>query len=256
MWVSFGPMKDFLHALRTAVTFAVAIPATAVAAVVVIAITMTRPASPALDRVARIWGWTWCWMAGVKLRVEGLENIETGRSYVVVSNHQSAFDIFAHLAALPIPIRFLAKAELFKIPLFGTAMRTIGMVQVDRGAGRAAHQAINEGARMTMDRGWSLMIYPEGTRPRDGVMLPFKKGAFSIARSVRAPILPTAITGSRAVWKPKTKVIRSGEITVRIMPPIPTEGMMIYQITELRNRVHAQINEVVGNAALAGRANR
>ena len=256
MRVSFGQMRDLLHAVRTAVTFAVTIPATVLAAVLVIAITMTRPTSPSLDRVARIWGRTWCWMAGVKLRVEGLENIETGRSYVVVSNHQSAFDIFAHVAALPFPIRFLAKTELFKIPLFGVAMRKIGMVEVNRGAGRAAHQAINQGARKTMEQGWSLMIYPEGTRPRDGVMLPFKKGAFSIARNVRAPILPTAITGSRSVWKPKTKVIRSGEITVMIMPPIPTEGMMIYQTTEVRNQVHAQISDVVGQATLVQRASR
>lgn len=249
-------MRDFLHGLRAAVTFAVAIPATALAAVVVIAITMTRPTSHALDRVARIWGRTWCWASGVKLKVEGLEHIETDRSYVVVSNHRSAFDIFAHVAALPVPIRFLAKTELFKIPIFGTAMRRIGMVEVDRGAGRAAHQAINQGARKTMERGWSLMIYPEGTRPRDGVMLPFKKGAFSIARNVGAPVLPTAITGSRAVWKPKTKLIRSGEITVKIMPPIPTEGMMIYELEGLRNRVHAQIAEVVGHTALASRPSR
>lgn len=243
-------MKDLLAALRAGVTFVVAIPYTAVAALVVVAITVIRPTSGTLDRVARAWGRAWCWAAGVKLVVEGIEHIDPKRSYVIVSNHQSAFDIFAHFAALPVPIRFLAKTELFKIPLFGLAMKRIGMVEVDRGAGRAAHQAINEGARQTMERGWSLMIYPEGTRPRDGVMLPFKKGAFSIARNVRAPVVPTAIIGSRAVWKPKTKLIRSGQITVKIMPPISTEGLMIYELEGLKNRVHAMIAEAGGQAEL------
>ena len=243
-------MKSLLSALRAGITFAVAIPYTAVAALVVVAITLIRPTSAVLDRVARAWGRMWCWAAGVKLVVEGLEHIDPKSSYVIVSNHQSAFDIFAHFAALPVPIRFLAKTELFKIPLFGLAMRRIGMVEVDRGAGRAAHQAINEGARRTMDRGWSLMIYPEGTRPRDGLMLPFKKGAFSIARNVRAPVVPTAIIGSRAVWKPKTKLIRSGQVTVKIMPPIPTDGLMIYELEGLKNRAHAMISEAVGQAPL------
>lgn len=243
-------MREFLLGVRATATFAVAIPITAICAVIVILITFVRPTSPALDAIARFWGRTWCWTSGVKLVVEGLEHVTPKTAYVVVSNHRSAFDIFAHFAAMPFPIRFLAKTELFKIPLFGMAMSRIGMVAVDRKAGRAAHYAINEGAKRTMERGWSLMIYPEGTRPRDGVMLPFKKGAFSIARKVGAPILPTAIVGSRAVWKPKTKLIRSGRVTVKIMEPIPTEGMMIYELDGLRDRVRAQIGEAVDQAPL------
>lgn len=246
-------MRSFISGLRTAATFAIAIPFTAICALIVVLVTFVRPTSPVLDRVARIWARTWCLASGVKLVVEGLEHVTPNTGYVVVSNHLSAFDIFAHFAAMPVPIRFLAKSELFRIPLFGAAMRRIGMVEVDRGAGRAAHYAINEGARRTMDRGWSLMIYPEGTRPRDGVLLPFKKGAFSIARKVGAPILPTAIIGSREVWKPKTKLIRPGRITVKIMAPIPTEGMMIYELEGLRNQVYDQVREALGQAALAGR---
>ncbi len=193
-------------------------------------------------------------MAGVKLVIEGLENVDPDQTYVVVSNHQSAFDIFAHFAALPLPIRFLAKKELFKIPIFGLAMKKIGMVEVDRGAGRAVHQAVNEGARRTMEHGWSLIIYPEGTRSRDGVLLPFKKGAFTIASNIKAPILPTAIVGSRAVWKPKTKRIHSGQITVKIMPAISTDGLALYQLEGLKNQVQAQVAEVLDQAAMADSA--
>jgi len=249
-------MRSLLSGVRAALTFAVGIPITAICAVMVILITLVRPTSPVLDAIARFWGRTWCWASGVKLVVEGLEHVEPNKAYVVVSNHRSAFDIFAHFAAMPFPIRFLAKSELFKIPLFGMAMSRIGMVEVDRKAGRAAHYAINEGARKTMERGWSLMIYPEGTRPRDGVMLPFKKGAFSIARKLGAPILPTAIIGSRAVWKPKTKIIRSGRVTVKIMEPIPTEGVRIYEVDGLRNRAHTQIGEAVDQAPLVRHGTR
>ncbi len=247
-------MRDFISGLRTALTFAVAIPFTAICAVIVILVTFLRPTAPVLDNLARMWARTWCWTSGVKLVVEGSENITPKTAYVVVSNHLSAFDIFAHFAALPFPIRFLAKGELFRIPLFGSAMHRIGMVKVDRGASRAAHQAINEGTRRTMDRGWSVMIYPEGTRPRDGVLLPFKKGAFSIARKLGAPILPTAIIGSREVWKPKTKLIRPGVITVRIMEPIATDGLRIHELEDLRNRVYDQVKMALGHEPLVGRA--
>lgn len=245
-------MRDLLSGIRAALTFSLAIPVTAICAVIVILVTFVKPTSPVLDAIARFWGRMWCWTSGVKLVVEGLEHVEPKKAYVVVSNHRSAFDIFAHFAAMPFPIRFLAKSELFKIPLFGMAMSRIGMVEVHRGVGRAAHYAINEGARRTMERGWSLMIYPEGTRPRDGVMVPFKKGAFSIARKLGAPVLPTAIIGSRDVWKPKTKLIRSGRVTVKIMEPIPTEGMMIYELDSLRDRVQTLIGEAVGQAPLVG----
>lgn len=235
-------------------TFAIAIPVTAICAVIVILITFIRPTSPVLDNVARWWARSWCWTSGVELIVEGSEHITPDTAYVVVSNHLSAFDIFAHFAALPFPIRFLAKSELFKIPLFGAAMHRIGMVKVDRGAGRAAHHAINQGTRRTMDRGWSVMIYPEGTRPRDGVLLPFKKGAFSIARKLEAPILPTAIIGSREVWKPKTKLIRPGVITVRIMAPVTTDGMKIHELEGLRNRVYDQVKNAIDQGSPVGRA--
>ena len=249
-------MRSVLHTLRSAATFAVAIPVTVLAAAAVIAIAMKSPASSSLDRLARFWGRTWCWAAGVELVVEGLEHIEADQPYVMVSNHPSIFDTFAHFAALPVPIRFLAKTELFKIPIFGTAMRKLGTVEVNRGSRRAAHRAITQGARKTIEHGWSLMIYPEGTRSRDGVTLGFKRGAFSIARNLKTPILPTAISGSRAVWKPNSKLILPGKITIKIMPSIPTEGMTMHELHELRNLVHTQITQAASHPAAANRTNR
>lgn len=233
------------HGLRSALTFAVGIPFTAVCAVAVILHTLMRPPGGWIDRIPGLWSRVWCGVAGVRVTVEGLEHIDTEQPYVVISNHQSGFDIFAHFAALPVPIRFLAKQELFKIPLFGLAMRKIGIVEVDRGAGRAAHEAVNRGAAENMRLGRSLMVYPEGTRSRDGNMLPFKKGAFSIARNLRMPILPTAITGSRAVWSPGSKLIRPGRIRVTILDPISTEGLTLRDLDGLSKEAYARIAEVV-----------
>lgn len=244
-------MDALAHGLRSSLTFAIGIPLTAACAVVVILHTLLRPPGGLLDRIPGFWGRTWCRAAGVKLTVEGLERIDPEQAYVVISNHQSAFDIFAHFAALPVPIRFLAKQELFKIPLFGAAMRRIGIVEVDRGAGRAAHQSVNRGAAHNMSLGRSLMIYPEGTRSRDGEMLPFKKGAFAIARNLSVPIVPTAITGSRQVWSPGSKIIRPGHITVTIMDPVSTENMTLRDIGDLSKQAFSAIAKVADPEAAA-----
>lgn len=190
-------------------------------------------------------------MVGVTLEVSGADLVDTGRSYVVVSNHLSAFDIMAHFAALPIPIRFLAKTELFRIPIFGSAMRSIGIVEVDRGAGRSIHDHINTTAKAAVSRGLSLIIYPEGTRPRDGVMRPFKKGAFTIAASMQLPVLPAAITGSRHIWRPAGLMLRPGVIEVTIMPAIETEGLGPADVDGLRGHVHGLIHARVMAAETA-----
>ena len=207
-------MRTIRDGVRTVVTFGVMLPGTILYATGIWALARFRPNSDRVERLVQHWAKTCLWFAGVKLSVEGLEHVDTENSYVVVSNHLSGFDIMAHFAALPIPIRFLAKSELFKIPMFGLAMRAIGIVEVNRGAGRLIHEQINTTAKETVARGHSLIIYPEGTRPRDGVMGAFKKGGFTIATSMGLPVLPSAITGSRQVWKPGTKIIRSGPIHV------------------------------------------
>jgi len=243
-------MGTLARGLRSSLAFAVGIPLTAGCAVAVILHTLLRPPGGLLDRIPGLWGRTWCRVAGVELTVEGLERIDPKQAYVVISNHQSAFDIFAHFAALPVPIRFLAKQELFRIPLFGAAMRRIGIVEVDRGAGRATHQAVNRGAAQNMKLGRSLMIYPEGTRSRDGAMLPFKKGAFAIARNLSVPIVPTAITGSRQVWSPGSKIIRPGHITVTIMDPISTDNMTLRDLGDLTEQAYSLIASVADTRAI------
>jgi len=120
-----------------------------------------------------------------------------------------------------VPIRFLAKKELFRYPLLSQAMRATGMVEVDRAAHARAIDTINRQADLVRSRNHSLMIYAEGTRSRDGIIKPFKKGAFAIASGSGMPIVPVAISGTREVVSPGTiKVQRHRTVTVQIGDPI------------------------------------
>jgi len=137
--------------------------------------------------------------------------------------------------ALPVPIRFLAKKELFRIPILAQGMRAIGIVEVDRQARIAIHEQLNAQAKELIAAGRSVIIYPEGTRTRTGELGPFKKGAFTIALGLGLPLLPVAIDGSYEAWKPGTFLIRGGrEITVEILPPIETDECG--DANELRDR--------------------
>ena len=204
-----------------------------------------RADDPKIERAVRSWGQMWFKVSGATLTVSGAEYLDPGRSYVIVSNHQSAFDIFSHFIVFPLPIRYLAKKELFRIPIFGNALRAIGVVEVDRQAGGSIHAHINRSASEAVALGRSLIIYPEGTRPRDGVLRPFKKGAFTIAASMELPIVPTAIRGSRDVWRPGAKLIRPGPIHVEIFPPIETAGIRGIGVNDLRTEVHRLIADNV-----------
>lgn len=234
---------------RSILTISVMIPATAAYAALVWLLAVRRADDPRIESAAKSWAQQWFRLSGATLSVSGTENVDPSRSYVIVSNHQSAFDIFSHFIVFPLPIRYLAKKELFRIPIFGSALRAIGIVEVDRMAGGSVHAHINRSAKEAINLGRSLIVYPEGTRPRDGVMRPFKKGAFTIAASMGTPILPTAITGSRKVWRPTTRVIRPGHIHVEIYPPIETAGLTGKEIDELRDRVHSIISTKVNAAS-------
>jgi 1-acyl-sn-glycerol-3-phosphate acyltransferase len=230
--------------LRSAVTSVGAVLMTIVCAIAAIVISRLSPRSHAIERVIHVWSWTWLRLSGTRLRVIGADNVDTSRSYVVVANHESTFDIMACFLALPVPIRFLAKKELFRIPLLAQAMKAIGIVEVDRQARIPIHDQLNVQAKELIAAGRSVIIYPEGTRTRTGVLGPFKKGAFTIALGMGLPILPVAIEGSFEAWRPGTFLIRGGEITVKIEPPIETDGLERADANILRD----QAREVIASA--------
>lgn len=229
-------MDRLIAVIRTGWTLFVGAMATLLIGSSVIVMAHLNPTSPRIESLARAWSRWWLVAGGVKLEIRGQERVDPKQSYVIVANHRSDFDIMACFIALPVPIRYLAKQELFKVPVLASAMRSIGIIEVDRDAHASIHEQINRQAKQLTEAGRSLMIYPEGTRTRDGSMGTFKKGAFTMAVSAGLPVLPVTIHGSRAAWPP-LKLVRGGPITVVIDDPIETDGLGREDVEGLRERV-------------------
>jgi 1-acyl-sn-glycerol-3-phosphate acyltransferase len=240
--------------LRTALTSVVGLVVTLIAAPTVVIIAAFNDSSPWIDRVIRVWSRAWLAASGTKLTIVGKENVDPDESYVVVCNHLSTLDIMACFLAVPLPIRYLAKKELFRIPLLAQGMRAIGIIEVDRSARSAVHAEVNRRAKELVEKGRSLIIYPEGTRPRDGVLDPFKKGAFTMAISSQLPVLPVTIHGTYRAWRPGTLWVKGGEVTVMVDKPISTVGLGQPDSGELTSQVYRIIADHVGAMGGAIRA--
>lgn len=226
--------------LRTALTLVLASLATLLVAPALIIVARTNPASPAMDRIAAAWARVWMIGLGLHPDVE-FDTPIPGGSYVVVGNHQSNLDPMCHYLAFPSPLRFLAKKELYGVPVFGPAIRAAGMIEVDRS--RPSMDAINEQVDETVARGRSIIVYPEGHRSTTGELGPFKKGAFVIAIQTGLPVVPVAISGTHAIWAPGAKLMHPGPIHLHFGEPIPTAGMTLDDVEPLRDRARKWIAE-------------
>lgn len=204
-----------------------------------------------LHASARQWARGCLWLGGVRLRVEGLEHLPPQGPVIYMSNHQGNFDIPILFAALPVQFRWLAKAELFRIPLFGLTMRVAGYIPIERQDRRLAVQSMNLAAEQVA-AGTSLMIFPEGTRSPDGALLPFKKGGFILALQAQVPIVPIAIDGSAALMLKSSWLIRSGEVRLRIFPVLPTAGLGLKDRDALLTEVETRIASALASARRAG----
>jgi 1-acyl-sn-glycerol-3-phosphate acyltransferase len=197
--------------------------------------------APATDRILEIWSRLFLAIPPVTYTVVGAANADPDQQYVVVTNHLSNFDIPLVLLAVPGRVRFLAKKELFKIPLFGPAMAQVGVVKIDRKAGMSVHDAIFEAAADSLDRGYWLLVFAEGTRSSDGEMAPFKKGAFRIAIDNDLPILPVVLEGTHEVNPPGSVLIYPGRAQVSILEPVETDGLTRADVPELSNQIRASM---------------
>ncbi|HEX5695331.1 MAG TPA: lysophospholipid acyltransferase family protein [Acidimicrobiia bacterium] len=238
-------MRWLIAVGRTVLTGVAGVIATIVAVAVIAVIAIFDKTSPRIERVIRGWSRVWLATSGTRLEVEGQENIDPNRSYVVVANHLSALDIMACVLAVPLPIRFLAKKELFRIPVLAQGMRTVGIIEVDREARGAIHAEVNRQSKELIALGRSLIIYAEGTRPRNGVMKPFKKGAFTMAIATQLPVLPLSLHGSYEAWPPGRHLIRGGLIRVVLDKAIETEGLSHSDTGDLRDQVREVISSRV-----------
>ncbi len=171
---------------------------------------------------ARAWSRLILVTTGVRVQVSGLERVPIDGAYVFVSNHQSIYDIPILFSALPFQLRIIAKVSLGLFPVLGWHLRYTGHLLVDRARIGAVTMLQVAGL---MKRGHSLIVFPEGTRSRDGRVGPFKGGLFLMAVEAGLPIVPVAIRGSRHVMLKGRLMTCPGDVSVSVHDPIPTCGM-------------------------------
>jgi 1-acyl-sn-glycerol-3-phosphate acyltransferase len=174
--------------------------------------------------LARLWSRVLLGCAGVKLDVTWRGKLDPNQPYVFMANHLSTVDIWALLAALPYRIRMIAKKQLGNIPFFGWAMRAGRFIFIDRTNAIAARRSIEE-AKRRIRSGDKVLLFPEGTRSRDGQLLPFKKGGFHLALDAGVPIVPVALIGTRECMPRGSFLCRAGRVRVVVGAPVPTEGL-------------------------------
>ena len=176
-----------------------------------------------------------------RFRTSGIRIDDPRRPYVAVSNHESYADIFL-ISHLPWEMKWLAKAELFRIPIMGWMMRMAGDIPVRREARRSRVEAL-EGCRDRLRKRVSVMIFPEGTRSRTGDLLPFKDGAFRLAIDAQVPVLPLVVTGTRSAMQKGSFLFGRARAEVRALEPIPTTGLTHHDVAALRDRVRQLISD-------------
>ena len=172
-------------------------------------------------RIAVAWSRALLRITGVRVRVEGLENISPDGVYVFASNHASYMDTPVVLGNVPVQFRFLAKRGLFLIPFLGTHLQRAGHIPVFRGNARQNLKTLGMAAETIQKRDISLLIFPEGGRSHDGVMGPFTEGAAYIAIKAGVPLVPLTLVGTRAILPYGSGFPRSGRVRMLIGKPIP-----------------------------------
>lgn len=238
--------------LRGLLFLAVAVPATLLFSLLAFAGGVLRAPKGFHDWVNRSWSRTLLAASGVDVSLEGEEKLRAGGGQVLACSHQSMFDIPALMAAVPASIRFVAKAELSRVPVFAAGMRSSGHVFIDRANPRhAIAQMRGFGGRMRRE-GLSVVVFPEGTRSRDGRLQRFKRAPFLLAIEADAPVLPVAVDGGAGVLPKGDVWIRPGRIRIRVGDPVPTGGLDAGDRGELAGRVHERVTELLREARERG----
>lgn len=197
-----------------------------------------------IHAIGRFWAGLHLKACGIDVSLKGLENIKKP-PYIFMCNHQSALDIYALLFSLPLSFKWIAKRQLFMIPFIGWAMKRAGYISLDRENPREALKAMGDAARKIRE-GLNIIIFPEGTRSKDGVLLPFKKGGFSLALRAGVPIMPVGIIGTNKL-QPKGSFIprQKGLISINIGAEIDITDKGKSAKTMIMNEVRSEIERLI-----------
>src|ERR1700680_601962 len=192
----------------------------------VLAIAAVRSTSRIIDPLIRLWATILVKAAGIDLHSEGTELVDRSQRYILIANHSSYFDIPCLFAAIPQPIRFMAKISLFKIPVFGWALGRSGFIPIDRKNRRTAVKSF-ELAIDRIRKGNTIVVFPEEGRSRTRERRPFQRGGFILAIRSGLPILPVAIDGTYDVMCAGATRVRPGRVTLRVGHTLVTEGLTV-----------------------------
>ncbi len=189
---------------------------------------------------ARLWARSILFLTGVPATIETAAEAAALPQAIYMSNHESGIDILLLLLVIPQDVRFLAKRSLFFVPFMGWSMWLAGFVPVDRRRTEKAREVLS-GLDRCLAKGSSVLIFPEGTRSRDGSLGAFKKSGFLTALKSGVPIVPVGVSGARAVLGAQGLVVRRGPVRVRAGRPIPTAELGVHDRADLMERVRREI---------------
>lgn len=178
---------------------------------------------------------------GIRLDASGIERIDKRVSYVFMANHLSLIDGPLLFMLIPQFVRVLLKKEAFRIPVIGQAMKQVGFVSVDRKGLKGGKKSIDRATRMIKEKGFSFLIFPEGTRSRDGKLQPFKRGGFFLAVNSQVPIFPVSIKGSYALMPKGSFFVKKGKVGVMFHPPVSVQGFDRNNLSQLMGKVRSVI---------------
>lgn len=228
---------------RTLAIWALGLPLTAFIFFVIMATFVFDRSGRAIHALVSLWARLILLISGVRVRVEGMENIPRGKAVVFLSNHQGAFDIPVLQGFIPVQFRWIAKKSLFRIPLIGWSMSFAGYIAIDRENAAEALRSM-EAAASRIRSGTSVLIFPEGTRSDTGKLLPFKRGGFMLASKSGVPIVPVAVSGTNVIMKRGGFSVRPASVRVSFGRPIETNGA---EDKDLRNMTKQAIEALYTN---------
>ncbi|MCF6301265.1 MAG: 1-acyl-sn-glycerol-3-phosphate acyltransferase [Proteobacteria bacterium] len=225
-------MKNIFQVYVWLVVYPVSWLLTIVVAISVTIVSMLGGAKFAGRYIAKFWGKLILWITPVRVQLLGIDNIQIGESYVVVSNHQSIYDVLAVYGYLPLDFKWVMKAELRRMPFVGYACYKMGHIFVERKNKKSSARSLNQGVDR-LKGGFSVFFFPEGTRVKDQQIINYKKGAYRMAKELNLPILPVTISGSDKVMPSESFQISPGTITITLHPAISIKDVEELSVSEL-----------------------
>jgi 1-acyl-sn-glycerol-3-phosphate acyltransferase len=181
------------------------------------------------------------WILGMSLKVSGIENIDRKKTSIFMCNHLSALDGPLLFMIIPQPIRVILKKESFRIPIIGQAMRLVGFVPVDRKGLKGGKKSIDQATRLIKEKAYSFLIFPEGTRSRDGKLQVFKRGGFFLALNSQADVVPISIQGTFELMPKASFFIKKGRVKIDFHPAVSVQGLNHDAIPQVIDKVRAAV---------------